>query len=97
MPCCYNLARIMCAVLFIPLAHAVELDTVVVKSTYQSSMRNIVQPVLIVDEEALKKSQTKSLGELLEQQPGISNASFDPGVGRPVLRGLSGSRVKTIG
>mgnify|MGYP005988012937 CR=1 FL=1 len=83
-------------VLLIPIAHATELDTVVVKSTHQSSMRNIVQPVLVVDEEALKKSQAKSLGELLAQQPGISNASFGPGVGRPVLRGLSGSRVKTL-
>ena len=82
--------------LLAPFAHAVELDAVVVKSTHQSSMRNIVQPILVVDEEALKKSQAKSLGELLEQQPGISNASFGPGVGRPVLRGLSGSRVKTL-
>lgn len=90
------LYRFICVLLFVPLAHAIELDTVVVKSTHQSSMRNIVQPVLIVDEEALKKTQAKSLGELLEQQPGISNASFGPGVGRPVLRGLSGSRVKTL-
>ena len=86
----------LCSGLLMPSVHATELDTVVIKSTHQSSMRNIVQPVLVVDEEALKKSQAKSLGELLEQQPGISNASFGPGVGRPVLRGLSGSRVKTM-
>jgi hypothetical protein len=53
----FNLACMMSAVLFIPLAHAVELDTVVVKSTHQSSMRNIVQPVLVVGEEALKKAK----------------------------------------
>lgn len=75
---------------------ATELDKVVIKSTAQSSMKDIAQSVLVVDEDALRKSQANSLGELLEQQPGISNASFGPGVGRPVLRGLSGSRVKTL-
>lgn len=73
-----------------------ELDKVVVKSTTQSSMNDIAQSVVVMDEEALRKQPAKSLGELLEQQPGISNAAFGPGVGRPVLRGLSGSRVKTM-
>lgn len=77
-------------------AQATELDTVVVKSTTQSSLHDVAQSVVVIDEEALRKQPAKSLGELLEQQPGISNAAFGPGVGRPVLRGLSGSRVKTM-
>lgn len=76
--------------------YATELDKVIIKSSAQTSMHDITQPVLVIDETALRKSQATSLGELLEQQPGVSNASFGPGVGRPVLRGLSGNRVKTM-
>lgn len=78
------------------LSYAVELDTVVIQSSTQSSMKNVTQPILVIDKDELRKSQATSLGELLEQQPGVSNASFGPGVGRPVLRGLSGNRVKTM-
>lgn len=76
--------------------YAAELDKIIIKSSTQASMHDIAQPVLVIDETDLRKSQATSLGELLEQQPGISNASFGPGVGRPVLRGLSGNRVKTM-
>ncbi|MBQ0729543.1 MAG: TonB-dependent receptor [Oleispira antarctica] len=90
------LYRFILAAALIPIAHATELDKVIIKSSTQTSIHDIAQSVLVIDEEALRKSQAKSLGELLEQQPGVSNASFGPGVGRPVLRGLSGSRVKTL-
>lgn len=90
------LYRFICIVLLVPFVHATELDSVIVRSTMHNSLQDVAQSVLIVDEEALRKSQANSLGELLENQPGVSNASFGPGVGRPVLRGLSGSRVKTM-
>lgn len=86
------LYHLILLIVLIPVAHATELDTVVVKSTHQSSMRKIVQPALVADEEVLEKSQAKLFGELLAQQLGISNASR--GLGRPVLRGLSGSALK---
>jgi iron complex outermembrane receptor protein len=77
-------------------ASAVELDTVVVSSGDDSSLADVAQPVLVLDQQALAKNPGDTLGTLLEQQPGISNASFGPGVGRPVLRGMSGSRVKMM-
>lgn len=73
-----------------------ELDTVVVSSGDGSSLADVAQPVLVLDKEALANNPGDSLGTLLQQQPGISNASFGPGVGRPVLRGMSGSRVKMM-
>lgn len=77
-------------------ASAVELDTVVVSSGDDSSLADVAQPVLVLDQQALAKNPGGNLGTLLEQQPGISNASFGPGVGRPVLRGMSGNRVKMM-
>ena len=80
-----------------PLAvNAFELDRVVISAGDGSSLADVAQPVLILDEEALSKNSGSSLGTLLQDQPGISNASFGPGVGRPVLRGMSGSRVKMM-
>lgn len=75
---------------------AVELDTVVVSSGDNSSLADVAQPIQVLDQEALAKNPGDSLGTLLEQLPGISNAAFGPGVGRPVLRGLGGSRVKMM-
>ncbi|MFK8017459.1 MAG: TonB-dependent receptor [Gammaproteobacteria bacterium] len=44
------------------------------------------------DELRMKLSGT--LGETIANEPGVHNASFGPGVGLPVLRGLSGIRVR---
>lgn len=45
---------------------------------------------------ALQMQQGDTLGKTLERELGVSNASFGPGVGTPVLRGLSGSRVRML-
>ena len=37
-----------------------------------------------------------SLGEALENEPGIANRSFGPGASRPIVRGFSGDRVHII-
>lgn len=97
--CVRGVSRTLLGVAVITLSggvHAVELDTVVVSSGDDSSLTDVAQPVLVLDKDALAKNPGDSLGTLLQQQPGISNASFGPGVGRPVLRGMSGSRVKIM-
>lgn len=45
---------------------------------------------------ALQLQQSDTLGKTLEQTLGVSNASFGPGVGLPVVRGLTGSRVRML-
>ena len=45
---------------------------------------------------ALHIQQSDTLGQTLEKELGISNASFGPGVGVPVIRGLTGSRIRTL-
>ena len=73
-----------------------ELEKVVVSAGDGSELRNVAQQVLILDRDDLQKNSGNSLGTLLEDQPGMSNVSFGPGVGRPVIRGMSGSRVKMM-
>ena len=37
-----------------------------------------------------------SLGETLAQEPGVSSSFFGPGASRPIIRGLSGDRVRVL-
>jgi iron complex outermembrane receptor protein len=49
-------------------------------------------PVTVLKGDELQRLVAGSLGETLGDTPGISNSSFGPGVGRPVIRGQSGPR-----
>ncbi len=45
---------------------------------------------------SLRLQQGNTLGQALNEELGVSNASFGPGVGIPVIRGLTGSRVRIL-
>jgi iron complex outermembrane receptor protein len=45
---------------------------------------------------ALTQRQAATLGETLDQLPGVANSSFGPNVGRPVIRGQEGDRVPLL-
>ena len=57
---------------------------------------DLVRPVDVLAGEALERRRDASLGEVLDGLPGVSNSDFGPGVGRPVVRGLQGSRVQVL-
>lgn len=57
---------------------------------------DIVQPVTVVSGESLDDRRAGTIGEVLDGLPGVANASFGPGVGRPVVRGQQGSRVVVL-
>ena len=54
------------------------------------------QPVTVLGGEELDNARASSLGDTLAQQPGIQNAGFGAAVGRPVVRGMGGSRLKIL-
>jgi iron complex outermembrane receptor protein len=45
---------------------------------------------------ALTQRQGSTLGETLDNLPGIANSSFGPNVGRPVIRGMDGDRIRIL-
>jgi iron complex outermembrane receptor protein len=53
-------------------------------------------PVTVLTGEELRRLTASTLGETLGDKPGISNSSFGPGVGRPVIRGQSGPRTVNL-
>lgn len=72
------------------------LDTIVVTGGSDRSIFDTAQPVTVLGSDDIAKNAGDNLGTLLESLPGVSNAAFGAGVGRPVIRGLSGSRVKIL-
>jgi len=73
------------------------LDAIVVKgSPLGQGADKIVQPVEVLTGESLDVAKSNTLGETVASLPGVSTTYFGPGVGRPVIRGLDGSRVSIL-
>jgi len=51
------------------------------------------QSVSTLDSFALAEKTASSIGEVLDNQPGVAKRSFGPGTSRPVIRGFDGDRV----
>jgi iron complex outermembrane recepter protein len=58
--------------------------------------RSFVEPAQQLSGAALAQRQGSTLGETLDNLPGIANSSFGPNVGRPVIRGMEGDRVRIL-
>ncbi len=52
--------------------------------------------VTTVDSFEIARQAPSTIGEALEDEPGIANRSFGPGASRPVIRGFGGDRVLII-
>jgi iron complex outermembrane receptor protein len=57
---------------------------------------DLVRPVDVISGDELQRRMDVTLGLVLDGLPGVSNSDFGPGVGRPVVRGLQGSRVQVL-
>ncbi len=54
------------------------------------------QDIQVLGGQTLLADETAALGKTLENLPGISNISTGPQAGKPVIRGLSGNRVRVM-
>lgn len=76
-------------------SHAKELETIEVRALpLAGSALDSAQPVSILAGERLDDHKAATLGETLKNEPGIHSTYFGPGAGRPVVRGLGGTRVR---
>ncbi len=77
--------------------HIAHSDEIVVTATgdlrSESELSNAVSVLSGAD---LQLRMGATLGETLEGEPGVSSTSFVPGAGRPIIRGLSGARVRVM-
>jgi iron complex outermembrane receptor protein len=76
---------------------SVQLDNVVISAhSFDQGQDEMAQPATLLTDEALERQRATSLGETLSAQAGIHNSSYGSSVGRPVVRGMSGARVKVL-
>jgi iron complex outermembrane receptor protein len=71
-------------------------DQAIVVTGVRRPAGDVLGGVTILDEEKLTHDVRPSIGETLASQPGVSASSFGPTASRPILRGLSGERVRIL-
>ncbi len=78
-------------------AKVVHLDDLIVSaSPYAKSQTELAQPTRVLTGAKLSLQQSTTLGELLSSEPGVSSTYFGPGASRPIIRGMSGDRLKIL-
>jgi iron complex outermembrane recepter protein len=75
--------------------HGLE-EVVVTANPLARATDDLSQSATVLQGEALRQQLANTLGETLARTPGLSNASFGENIGRPVIRGLQGSRVGVL-
>ncbi len=60
------------------------------------SSEGITQPAAVLEKEALHRALGNNIAETTERIPGVHNASYGTAVGRPVIHGLGGPRVRVL-
>lgn len=73
-----------------------EIDEVTVTASGNELKSNSVSYVELKSIKELNELPKASLGQMLESIPGVYNLSTGPGISKPVIRGLQGTRVLTL-
>jgi iron complex outermembrane receptor protein len=88
--------------LFVQLALAQDKADLVLPSTNVNgnlvgiSSDPMVDPSNIMNGRELSIKRESSIGETLTNMPGVSNSSYGPSVGRPVVRGMDGDHIQIL-
>lgn len=73
-----------------------DLEEIVVTAPMHRGEAETAHPVNVLGGEELRRRIAATLGETLQQEVGVSYASFGPGVGHPVIRGQGAPRVLVL-
>ena len=74
-----------------------ETERVVVSAgAIEHSETDTVEPISILSQQDLKREAGATLGDTLDNQPGVAASGFTAGASRPVIRGLSDNRVRVL-
>jgi iron complex outermembrane receptor protein len=71
-------------------------DQAIVVTGVRRRAQDVLGGVSVLDEAELNQKVQSSIGETLAHLPGVSATSFGPKASAPVLRGLSGERVRVL-
>ena len=71
-------------------------EVVVTASLTNQNASDLVDPLHVVDGDDISSGGVLSLGDTLDELLGVHSADFGSAVGQPVIRGMSGSRVRIL-
>ena len=71
-------------------------EVIVTSSLIDQTLSDIENPLHVVSGEDISINASQSLGESLDGLLGVSSADYGSGVGQPIIRGMSGNRVKIL-
>ena len=71
-------------------------EVIITSSLIDQTLSDIENPLHVVTGEDIETTATQSLGESLDGLLGVSSADYGSGVGQPIIRGMSGNRVKVL-
>ena len=71
-------------------------DLTVSATAQRKSISDVAQAIDVLNEQDLFEKTGTTIGGTLEKEPGIHSTYFGPGAGRPVIRGLSGDRIRVL-
>ena len=92
----YYYALVVSALLTINIfAEEVE-EVIVTSSLTKQTVSDLEDPLHVLDGDDVKANGIQSLGETLDELLGVHTADFGAAVGQPVIRGMSGSRVRVL-
>ena len=94
-------AHALAAVAVIPLtavgSEETLLEEVVVTASYVGINESLAtRPIHVLDGATVTEAGVQSLGEQVDALLGVSSADFGGAVGQPIIRGMSGNRVKVL-
>ena len=72
-----------------------DIEEVVVTSSFVDSSE-ITNPLYVIDGDDINDDATTSLGDAIDSYLGVSIADYGAAVGQPIIRGMSGPRVKIL-
>ncbi len=99
-----KLKKITCALFFMVTFPAIAADkgiltiptTAVTGNPLGVGSDQMVVPISILNGRELSLKRENTLAETLNSIPGVSNSSFGPSVGRPMIRGMDSDRIKIL-
>ena len=99
-----KLKKLTCALFFMATFPAVAADkgiltiptTAVTGNPLGVGSDEMVVPISILNGRELSLRRENTLAETLNSIPGVSNSSFGPSVGRPMIRGMDSDRIKIL-
>jgi iron complex outermembrane receptor protein len=71
-------------------------ETIELEAFYVEETPVTADPIVTLQGPELRIRLDSTLGKTLERELGVSNLSYGPGVGQPVIRGMAGPRVRIM-